>query len=93
MFLKFGASPAEFSVSTPETNPLFGNGAQPQVSGDRSAGGTLWQLCVRTLIAISLGVACHSKHSGGACYIVCSMDANAEANLRVHQEQEEEEGA
>lgn len=33
MFLSFGASPTAYSVSTPETNPLFGDGAEPQVGG------------------------------------------------------------
>lgn len=52
----------------------------------------LCQLCGLIFIANCLGVACHSEHAGGACYFVCSMDANAQADLRVHQEQEEEEG-
>lgn len=37
-------------------------------------------------------VGCHPKLSGGACCFVCSMDADTQAGLCIHQEKERKEG-
>lgn len=57
-----------------------------------ATGRTLCEVCLHIFIAYSLGIGCHSKLSGGACCFVCPMDASSEAAVRIHQEQEEEEG-
>ena len=87
MFLNFGSSPKAYNVSNPDTNPLLGSNAEPQVSS-LCYNANCVAVYLSTVITNSLGVGCNPKPSGGAGYFVRSMDANDEANLRIHQEKE-----